>query len=79
MAKLTAYLNIFEQKLDKLRKDIKKAEEEKKPNLEQLRKEAKSLEKTVHEMQEHDMVQVTCPHCEKKFQIEAGKVKMKTS
>ncbi len=77
--KITAYLGVFEEKLDRLNKQIKKAEKEGKSVPKGLRDEAKSLAKTLEDMQEHDTVQVVCPCCGEKFKVEAKEVKLKTS
>ena len=77
--KITAYLGIFESKLEKLRDDIRKAEKAGKPVSKGMRDEAASLAEMLDDMKEHDVVQIECPHCEKKFKVDAKKVKLKTS
>ncbi len=77
--KITAYLGVFEGKLEKLNEQIKKAEKEGNPVSEGMLKEARSLAKTLEDMQEHDTAQVQCPCCGEKFKVDAGKVKLKTS
>jgi len=77
MPKITAYLSIFEQKLEKIRHDIKKAEKEKKPDLERLRKEAKKLEDLVGEMKEKNRVNIECPKCGERFRTPIENVKIK--
>ena len=77
MAKITAFLSVFEEKLAKhkrnIKKELDKAKAEKRNgNREFLKKELaliKSLKQTVQEMQEQVAQEVECPHCKKKFKI----------
>lgn len=72
--KTTAFLSVFEDKLNKLYKKIK-AEYEKpkaernKTALKDMAKEAKRLKKLVVEMQEETAQECTCPACGTKFKL----------
>ena len=72
--RITGFLNVFETKVDNARKRIKQElekpkEERNKKFLKQLLKEAKDLRNLVREMKEDHKVEVTCPHCEKSFEL----------
>lgn len=81
MAKLTMYLDLFEEKLEALRKNIKKAEEngDNSVRLQRLRKQAKDIEKSVSEMRDHHVVHIECPKCKEKIRVDAADTKLKTS
>ncbi len=72
MAKVTGFLGVFEDKLDKLYHHIKleyekPREERNKENLKALAKEAKKLKKLVADTQGNDSAKCTCPSCGHKF------------
>ena len=70
--KVTGFLSVFEDKLDKLITKIKKEydkpkSERNKENLKILAKEAKRLRKLVNDMNDDIDSQCTCPNCGHKF------------
>ena len=72
--RITAFLGVFEGKLDKLRKQIKKEldkpkKERNKHFLKKVLGEAKEIRALVSEMKDENTIEVKCPHCDKKFEI----------
>ena len=78
MAKFTGYLGIFREKLERIRGQIRRLDNQQdNPYLTTLRAEARDLEKMLSDMEDHSMVQVTCPHCDTKFRVDSSEVKLK--
>lgn len=79
--KITAYLSVFEEKLDRLKTRIKKMLEDKKngccdkKQLKAALNEAKSLKNRVKKMREKDgfdksaTKSIQCPHCNHNFEL----------
>lgn len=72
--KVTGFLGVFEDKLNKLINKIKAEydkpkSERNKDNLKSLAKEAKKLRKLVNKMKEESAQECTCPKCGHEFKI----------
>ncbi len=72
--KVNAFVGVFEDKLDKIRKKLKKElekpkAERKRESLKAVLKEAKALRNMIREMKDDHAVEVKCPHCGERFNL----------